>query len=205
MSAGPTAGSPAPTGAGPRRVVLRLVIVEPLDSDLPAGMEQAFDVGVAASVRAVLMDNGYAVEGPELAGEDAPALEQGWPMWARQLDALLTEVAAAERAATVAHAEAYLAAEGTQQYRTAAADLAAAAAVESHATLAGRAEAFRMVLSGQAGRDALTATAPWGDEPRCVYWWHDPAKRVHRCELHPGHDGSHRDGNSYANGPGGVR
>jgi hypothetical protein len=78
-------------------------------------------------------------------------------MWARQLDALLTEVAAAERAATVAHAEAYLAADGTQQFRAASADLAAAAAVETHAALAGRAEAFRLVLAGQAGRDAHNA------------------------------------------------
>lgn len=157
MSAGPTAGSPAPTGAGPlRRVPLRLVVVEPFDVPMPA---ESFDIALAAGIRAVLIDNGYAVEGPELAGEDAPALEHGWPMWARQLSALLTEVAAAQRAATVAHAEAYLAAEGTQQYRAASADLAAAEAVETHATLAGRAEAFRMVLAGQAGRDALSAAA----------------------------------------------
>lgn len=157
MSPGPTAGSPAPTGAGPVRLVtLHLVIVEPLDGPEPAEDGAAFDAGVAASVLAVLRDNGYAVDALEPLSADPAA---AWPMWARQLDALLTEVAAAERAATVAHAEVYLAAEGTQQYRAASADLAAAAAVENHAKLAGRAEAFRMVLAGQAGRDALTATA----------------------------------------------
>lgn len=149
MKPGPTAGSPAPAGAGPlRRIVLYVAIAEPDGEPEP----------VAASVLAVLRDSGYAATvAPVVTATDDPSA--AWPMWARQLDALLTEVAAAERAATVAHAEAYLAAEGTQQYRTAAADLAAAAAVESHAKLAGRAEAFRMVLSGQAGRDALTATA----------------------------------------------
>lgn len=197
MSAGPTAGSPAPTGAGPvRRITLQIVIAEP-DPE-PGFAAASLETEVAGSVLAVLRDNGYAVESLEPVAADPSA---GWPMWARQLDALLTEVATAERAATVAHAEAYLAAEGTQQYRAASADLAAAAAVEAHAKLAGRAEAFRMVLAGQAGRDALTA-APWGDAPRCVYWWHDPANRVRRCELYPGHDGAHRDGNSYADRPG---
>lgn len=174
MSSGPTAGSPAPAGAGPRHVALNVVITEPLDG--PLADPAAFDNGVAASVYAVLQDNGYAVK-VELATEDPAA---AWPMWARQLDALLTEVAAAERVATVTHAEAYLAAEGTQQYRTAAADLAAAAAVETHAALAGRAEAFRMVLSGQAGRDALTATAgpPWPRPPEPDPSWPHYARDV---------------------------
>lgn len=159
MSPGPTAGCPAPTGAGPvRRVTIQLEITEPVDDDFPAAAAAEFDAALVTSVLAVLADNGYAVAAVQ-AGSTPADPAAGWPMWARQLDALLTEVAAAERAATVAHAEAYLAAEGTQQYRSAAADLAAATARETHAALAGRAEAFRMVLSGQAGRDALTATA----------------------------------------------
>lgn len=80
-------------------------------------------------------------------------------MWARQLDALLAEVATAKRAATVAYAEAYLAAEGTQQARAATAELAAAAATETHETLAGRAEAFRIVLAADARTSAHSAPA----------------------------------------------
>ena len=200
--AGPTATGPEHSGPV-RRIALNVVITEPDPEPGYAG--RSLDVAVAASVYAVLQDNGYAVK-VELAPEDGPALEdtgqnwqETWPMHARQLDALLKEVATARRLAAVAYAEAYLAAEGTQQARAATAELAAAAARETLETLEGRAEAFRMVLAAEARTDAQGA-APWGDEPRCVYWWHDPANRIHRCELYPGHDGAHRQGSSYAGG-----
>lgn len=166
MSAGPTAGSPAPTGAGPGRATLRVVIA---DSD-PATV-------LAGGVYAVLRDNGYAVEATE-ALEDGPGpataarmtdLARGyadaadrWRLRADQLETLLGELAAAHRRATVSYAEAYLAAEGTQQARAATAELAAAAAREDAETLAGRAEAFRMILAAEARTDALKATATAG-------------------------------------------
>jgi hypothetical protein len=73
-----------------------------------------------------------------------------WRIRADQLETLITEQAAARRRATVAYAEAYLAAEGTQQYRAATAELAAAGPREDVETLEGRAEAFRMILAAEA-------------------------------------------------------
>jgi len=120
---GPTAGSPAPTGAGPGR---------------PPGP-------TAAAMSDVI--RGYADRADR------------WRIRADQLETLLTEVARARTRATAAHAEAYLAAEGTQQARAATADLAAAAAVEDLETLTGRAEAFRLILAAEARADAHSAAA----------------------------------------------
>lgn len=113
--------------------------------------QDAEDADAAATIHAILRNNGEPVQSVEPAMRDeGDNWTSAWPMWARQLDAVLTEAAAAHRAATVAHAEAYLAADGTQQYRAASAELAAAAAVEVHEALAGRAEAYRMVLADRA-------------------------------------------------------
>lgn len=89
----------------------------------------------------------------------SPADPQSWPMDARQLDALLAEVADARRRATVAYAEAFLAAEGTQLAREATAQLAAAGPRCELETLEGRAEAFRMVLGSARLTVAREATA----------------------------------------------
>jgi hypothetical protein len=138
----------------PRYIHLRIVLAEPVTEPLHEAAGVIFDTETAKSVRAVLGDNGYGVAECEvITGADA----RGWPMWAQQLAELANEVAQAQRAATVTHAEAYLAAEGTQQARAASADLAAADAVAAHATLAGRAEAFRLVLADRARRDAHSA------------------------------------------------
>lgn len=164
MSTGPTATGPGAPGPV-RRVHLRIVLVEPVDTPEPftGDAGRAFDAVVADSVRAVLVDNGYAVEEPEvvpaatLPDGPPPGMVEGWPIHARQLDMLLAEVATARRRAAVAYAEAFLAAEGTQQARAATAELAAAGPREELETLEGRAEAFRMVLAADARTDALTA------------------------------------------------
>ena len=161
MSTGPTATGPEHPGPV-RRINLRIVIAEP-DPE-PGFSGASLDTEVAASVRAVIIDNGYAVEELEVMDPAlvyGSALEAGWPMHARQLAALLAEVAAARLRAATAYAEAYLAAEGTQQARAATAELAAAGPREELETLEGRAEAFRMVLAAEARTEALTA-APEG-------------------------------------------
>lgn len=160
MMAGPTATGPEHSGPV-RRISLRIVLAEP-DPD-PGFAGASLDTEVAASARAVLADNGYLVEELEVIPAAAlpdgppPGMVEGWPMHARQLDMLLAEVATARRRAAVAYAEAYLAAEGTQQARAATAELAAAGPREELETLEGRAEAFRMVLGAEARTDALTA------------------------------------------------
>jgi hypothetical protein len=87
---------------------------------------------------------------------------------------LLAEVAQARRRATVASAESYLAAEGTQYARAAAADLAAAGPREELETLEGRAEAFRWVLAqtpppGPESAGPAMPRPPEPDGPRTRY------------------------------------
>ena len=165
MSTGPTATGPEHSGPV-RRVTLRIVIAEPLNSDLSAGTEPGFDAGLASSVRAVLLDNGYLVEELEVAGEPGRGWQASWPPPLRQLETLLAEVAGARRVATVAYAEAYLAAEGTQQARAATAELAAAGPREELERLEGLAEAFRMVLAAEARTEARRAAAAGPAWPR---------------------------------------
>jgi hypothetical protein len=141
-------------GDGPRYIHLHIVLTEPVTEPLHEAAGVVFDTETAKSVRAVLADNGYQVDECEALTGAEQNITLGWPMWARQLVELTDEVALAQRAATVTYAEAYLAAEGTQQARAASAELAAAAAVAGHATLAGRAEALRMVLADRARREA---------------------------------------------------
>lgn len=150
--------APGPGAPALRYVHLHIVLAEPVPDwvDRPVSADElaGLDRTLAKDARAVLMDNGYPVEESEAVPADLAA---GWPMWARELDALLTEVAAARSRTTVAYAEAYLAAEGTQQARAATAELAAAAPREDLDKLSGRAEAYRMVLADRARRDAHSA------------------------------------------------
>ena len=165
MSAGPTATGPELSGPV-RRVTLRIVIAEPIGDRPLMAAAGTLDTEVAASARAVLVDNGYNVEELEIAGEPGRGWQASWPPPLRQLETLLAEVAGARRVATVAYAEAYLAAEGTQQARAATAELAAAGPREELERLEGLAEAFRMVLAAEARTEARRAAAAGPAWPR---------------------------------------
>lgn len=171
MTGTPAAAAPDVPGAV-RRITLRIVLAEPVTEPLHDAAGAVFDAELAKSARAVLIDNGYPVEAldvlPAAAVTDGPppGMVEGWPMHARQLDLLISEVAGARRRAAVAYAEAFLASEGTQQARAATAELAAAGPREELETLEGRAEAFRMVLAADARTDALTAALAVFPGPR---------------------------------------
>jgi hypothetical protein len=207
-----------PPPAGPVRFIdLHIVIAEPVTDELHDAAGAIFDGEVCESLRAVLTDNGYRVDTAEvvptalLASGPPPGAVEGWPMDARQLDALLAEVAQARRVATVAYAEAFLDAIGTQLAREAAAQLAAAGPRCELETLEGRAEAFRMILAAERVTSAhraaqeleghATTAPPQTSGPgdgQCIYWWTGPlgpnythTGRAHRCSLRQDHRGGY--------------